>query len=445
MHRSSRSSLPFIAVLLSLAACGAPGDTSSEVSDRAAVDPATATDPGTDVEQARAQAQRDLILGEGAGVLDDAPKADALEIRSPELITPDVTTPWKTLASLPVVATAYGFALAVNDVDSTARLGFMFTDPAYQAQLQSQGVLWVGDGAYFGSSAVALYDFTGTGSSTVWIPYQGRLTPQTYSFSELRYDSGNSFYTTLYPSFGGLISVIENGGKGVWALTPNYVTARAHSVAFDSHVLYALASQQTVGLTLSTTPIASFGNLNDLWVNEATIETASAAATLPEMINAGGTLVGAYIVGGNAKIRATTSPSTVTTAAQFTQIGSCTGAAQVDIAYAGSFLYAACVSSSGVLTVKKANIASLASVSWSAVTTGVSGAVTAIDLAGQGSVISLAVRQSTSVEVFSAVTDTTPSFTMVIPGTFALQPASQGLALAVCDLTGARQLQTFLQ
>jgi hypothetical protein len=210
-------------------------------------------------------------------------------------------------------------------------------------------------------------------------------------------------------------------------------------------VLYALVAQQTVGLTLSTTPISSFGNLNDLWVDEATIETASAAATLPEMINAGGTLVGAYIVGGNAKIRATTSPSTITTGTQFTQIGSCTGAAQVDIAYANSLLYVGCVSSTGALTVKKASIANLSSVSWTPVTTGVSGAVTAIDLSGQGTAIALAVRQSTSVEVFSAVTDPTPSFDMVIPGTFALQAASQGLVLSVCDLTGARQVETFLQ
>jgi hypothetical protein len=440
-HRTFRAFSGFL--LLPLVACGQAVDTSGNASD----------EPSSTGESAeRAQAQRDMILGEGAvsdnGALGREP-SDTRESETDSVIRPDVGTTWSELAALPVVTTAYGFALAASDVDSKAHLGFMFTDVTYEAALASQGVLWNGDGAYFGANAVALYGFTGSGASTAWTAYQGRYTPQTYSFSELRYDSGNSFYTTDYPSFGGLISVIENGGKGVYALTPAYSTERAHSIAFNNHVLYALAAQASVGLTLSTTPIASFGNLDDLWVNKATIETAAAGATLPEMINAAGTLVGAYIVGGVATVRATTTPSTVTTAANFIPIplpaGTCSGATRVDIAYANSLLYAGCISSAGVLTVEKANISNLASVAWSTVTTGVSGAVTDLDLTGLGTVISLAVRQGTSVKVFTAVTDATPSFNMVIPGTFALQDAAEGLVLSVCDLTGARQVRTFLK
>jgi hypothetical protein len=439
MNRSNRSFLSLtIAVLPFLVACGTPGDASNGASDPPASDPA----PATDVAAARAQAQRDLILGGGEGVQREVVETQVTPAGG---ATPAGGVAWVQLASLPAVATAYSFALSDNDVDNTARLGFMFTDPTYEATLQSEGVLWAGDGAYFGANAVALYALTGSGSSSVWTPYQGRYTPQTYSFSELRYDSGNSYYTTLYSSFGGLISAIENGGKGVYALTPAYTTARAHSIAFDSHVLYALAAQQTVGLTLSTTPSSSFGNLNDLWTNEATIEAASANATLPEMINANGTLVGAYIVGTEAKVRATTTPSTVTSASQFNLIGTFTGAAQIAVAYANGELYAAYLSSSGALTVKEATISNLSSVTWNTVTNHVSGTVTALALTGLGSQIALAVRVGTSVEVFTNVSDAAPSFTQVIAGSIALQSAAQGLVLSVCNLGGTNQVETFLQ
>jgi hypothetical protein len=434
--------------LLLLAACGGQGETQT-----ASGGPGDGPLQDTEVEEARAQAQRDLILGQGSGTEYGTLGREAFETEASPAgkISPDVGSTWSELAALPAVTTAYGFALAVSDVDSKAHLGFMFTDATYEATLESQGVLWIGDGAYTGSNAVALYGLTGTGASRVWTAYQGRLTPQTYQFSELRYDSGNSFYTTLYPSFGGLISVIENGGKGVWALTPLYTTERAHSVAFNSHVLYALATQQSIGLTLSTTPISSFGNLSDLWTNLATIETAASSPSLPELIDAGGTLVGAYIGGtgttATATIRATTSPSTVTTASAFTSIGSCASATQVDVAYTSPYLYVACVTSTGTLSVQRANISSLSSIAWSAVATpGVTTAVSAIDLAGQGSVISLAVRQGTALKVFTSVSDPTPSFNMAIPGTFALQPAAEGLVLSVSNLSATtNQIRTFLK
>jgi hypothetical protein len=449
MISSQRTFIGLTGILLlssvgSFVGCSDPGGAAPS---NPTAEPAKAPAANEDVE-GRAQAQSDLILGGGAGVEYGYLGREAFEAQSvhPEVIHPDVGTTWSELAALPAVTSAYSFALAVSDVDSKAHLGFMFTDATYEAQLQSHGVLWVGDGAYFGANAVALYGFTGTGTSTVWTPYQGRYTPQTYAFSELRYDSGSSYYTTNYASFGGLISVIKDGGKGVYAVTPASTTARSHSVAFNGHVLYALAAQASIGLTLSTTPISSFGNLSDLWVDKATIETSTAAASLPELIDAGGTLVGAYIVGGGAKIRATMSPSTVTTAANFIPIGTCASATRVDIAYAGGLLYKACISSSGALSVQKANISNLSSVSWTTVTTGVSGTVTDLDLTGQGTVISLAVRQSTSVKVFTAVTDTTPSFNMVLPGTFALQAAAEGLVLSVCDLAGTtKQVRTFLK
>lgn len=355
------------------------------------------------------------------------------------------STGWTEITALPSVTTAYGFALGVNDTDNSARLGFMFTDVTYRASLISSGVLWDGGNSYSGANAIAIYNLQGTGSSATWTPYQGRVTPQTYSYSELTYDNGSSFYTTNYSSFGGLISVIKDGGKGVWALTPAYTGSRAHSVAFNNHVLYALAAQSGVGLTLSTTPISSFGNLNNLWTNLATIETTTANATLPKLINAGGTLVGAYITGGNAKVRATATPSTVTTATAFTDIGGCTGATKVDVAYANSLLYVGCVSSTGTLTVKSANISNPSSVTWSTVTTGVSGAVSDIDLSGLGTSISLAVRQGTSVRVFNSVTDTSPSYDQVIAGQFDLLNSSQGLVLSVCDLAGTtKQVRTFV-
>jgi hypothetical protein len=431
MHRSHSSRLAVSStVFLFLIACGTAGDPSKGSSDRPVTEPAAMTE----IEAARAQAQRDLILGGGAGTQ---------RVVSDSLVHPDTSGAWTQLASLPAVSTAYSFALAANDTDNTGRLGFMFSDTAYEATLQSEGVLWNGDGSYYGSNAIALYELTVSGSSYVWTPYQGRYTPQTYQYSELRYDSGNSYYTTLYTSFGGLISVIENGGKGVYALTPSYTTERAHSVAFNDHVLYALAEQDSIGLTLSTTPASSFGDLNDDWTNLATIETAT--TSLPEMINANGTLVGAYIDGTEAKVRATNSPSTITSASQFTVIGTFSTAAQVAVAYANSDLYVATLSSAGAVTVKKASIANLSSVTWSTVTTYVSGTVTALALTGSGSQISLGVRVGTAVEVFSNVTDTSPSFNQVVAGTIALQVAAQGLVLSVCNIGGTNQVETFLQ
>lgn len=230
-----------------------------------------------------------------------------------------------------------------------------------------------------------------------------------------------------------------------------YLNERAHSVAFNSHVLYALVAQQSIGLTLSTTPISSFGNLNDLWTNLATIETVASNPSVPELIDAGGTLVGAYILGtgatATATIRATTSPSTVTTAAAFKSIGSCASATQVDVAYTSPYLYVACVTSTGTLSVQKANISNLSSISWSTVATpGVTSAVSAIDLAGQGTVISLAVRQGSALKVFTNVSDATASFNMAIPGTFALQPATEGLVLSVSNLSATTNgIRTFLK
>ena len=199
-----------------------------------------------------------------------------------------------------------------------------------------------------------------------------------------------------------------------------------------------------MGLTLSRFPVDSFGQLSNLWTNLATIEASAAGAKAPKLIRAGGTLVGAYLAGGKAIVRATSTPASVTQASQFVEIGSCADATRVDVAWADSKLYVACIAASGALTVRSASIADLNAVAWTPVTTGVVGPVSDLDLSGLGTRASLAVRQGTAVRVYASVTDDTPSFDAVLPGTFDLQVAKEGLVLSVCDLAGNKTVRTFL-
>jgi len=375
----------------------------------------------------------------GNGVLEDA----EVDTGATKYIC-NTAQAWPELAALPSVTTAYSFALAVNDVDDGARLGFMFGDPAYREALSNQEVLWDGGGVYGGENVFAVYRLQGFGAQSSWNAYQGRYTPQYYSYSELSFDGGSSYYTTNYAAFGGLVSVVKDGGPGTYALTPAYGGSRAQSVAFVDHVLYGLIAQKNVGLTLSRFPVESFGQLSNLWTNLATIEAAAVDARAPKLIRAGGTLVGAYLADGQAFIRATATPGTVAQASDFVEIGSCAEATRVDLAWADSKLYVACVAADGALTVRSASIADLSAVAWAPVTTGVIGPVSDLDLSGLGTRVSLAVRQDTAVRVYASIADEMPSFDAVIPGSFDLQVAKEGLVLSVCDLAGSKTVRTFL-
>ncbi len=375
----------------------------------------------------------------GNGVLEDA----EVDAGATKYIC-NTAPAWPELAALPSVKTAYSFALAVNDIDEGARLGYMFGDPAYREALSNDDVLWDGGGVYGGANVLALYRLQGFGAQSSWKAYQGRYTPQHYSYSELSFDDGSSYYTTNFASFGGLVSVIKDGGMGTYALTAAYGGSRAHSIAFVEHVLYGLIAQKNVGLTLSRFPVDRFGQLSNLWTNLATIEAAAMDARAPKLIRAGGTLVGAYLADGKAFVRATATPASVAQASDFVEIGSCTEAARVDVAWADSKLYVACVAASGALTVRSASIDDLNDVAWAPVATGVVGPVSDLDLSGLGTRVSLAVRQGAAVRVYASVADETPSFDAVVPGTFDLQVAKEGLVLSVCDLAGSKTVRTFL-
>lgn len=375
----------------------------------------------------------------GNGVLDDG----EVDAGATKYIC-NTAPAWPELVALPSVTTAYSFALAVNDVDEGARLGFMFGDPAYRQALTNEGQIWDGGGVYSGPNVLALYNLQGVGAQSRWTAYQGRYTPQFYSYSELSFDSGSSYYTTNFSSFGGLISVVKDGGAGTYALTAAYGGSRAHSIAFVDHVLYGLIAQKNVGLTLSRFPVDRFGQLSNLWTNLATIEAAAANATAPKLIRAGNALVGAYVAGGRASVRATTTPGSVAQASDFVEIGSCADATRVDVAWADSKLYVACIAADGALTVRSASIADLNAVAWAPVVTGVVGPVSDLDLSGLGTRISLAVRQGTAVRAYASIMDAAPSFDAVLPGTFDLQVAKEGLVLSVCDLAGNKTVRTFL-
>jgi hypothetical protein len=346
------------------------------------------------------------------------------------------------MPSLPVVTTVQGFALTASADDASARLGFMFTDATYRQTLLNSGTIQNFGGSYDGPNAYATYKVV----SSAWSPYEGRTTPQTYAFSQLVVASNASYYTTNYPSFGGLISVIRNGGKGAYALTPAFTTRKAHSIAVPvgSTDLYALAAQST-GLTFSKFPIAQFGLVfpND-WTDLATLSASATTVSSPQVVMAGTKLAASYVLGSDAVIRATDSPAAVTSAASLPVIGGCTGASLADIGWNGTLLYAACVSPSGALTVKSASLANLSSVTWTPVPTSITGVVTALDLEASSTGVSLAIRIGSAVEVYKSVTDASPTFNQAQPGAFDLARTANGIVLAVCDLTGDRTLRTWV-
>jgi len=347
------------------------------------------------------------------------------------------------MPALPVVTTVQGFALAASADDSSARLGFMFTDATYRQTLLTAGAIQNLGGSYDGPNAYATYKVI----SSAWSPYEGRTTPQTYAFSELVVASSASYYTTNYPSFGGLISVIRNGGTGAYALTPAFTTRKAHSIAVPtgSSELYSLAAQSgATGLTFSKFPSSQFGvTFPNSWTNMAVLAASATTVASPQVVMAGTKLAASYILGADAVIRATDSPATVSSAASLPVIGGCVGATLADIAWNGTELYAACVSPSGVLLVKRASIANLASVTWTTVTTSITGVVTALDLEASSTGVSLAIRIGTAVKVYKNVTDASATFDEVRPGSFDLVRSSDGIVIVICDLAGDRILRTW--
>ncbi|HEX4341233.1 MAG TPA: hypothetical protein VH062_35230 [Polyangiaceae bacterium] len=348
------------------------------------------------------------------------------------------------LPSLPVVTTVNGFALTASADDGGARLGFMFTDPTYRQTLLNAGTIQNMGGSYDGPGAYATYKIV----SSAWSPYEGRTTPQTYAFSELVVASSASYYTTNYPSFGGLVSAIRNGGKGVYALTPAFTTRKAHSIAVPvgSTVMYSLVAQSgTTGLTFSNIAINQFGiTFPNAWVNMATLATDASTAKAPQLVVAGTKMAASYILNGDAVIRATNSASGVTSATSIPVIGGCAGSPLADIAWDGSLLWVACTNSAGTLTVKKASLASLTGVVFTTVPTSITGNVTDLDFEASSTGVSIAVRVGTSVKVYKNVTDATANFDDVRSGTFDLARTSNGITLAICDMAGDRTLRTWV-
>jgi hypothetical protein len=353
-----------------------------------------------------------------------------------------VAPAYPEIAKLPVVTAAHGFAVTASEDDGTAHLGFMFTDATYQQTLLNAGAITNLGAAYSGPNTYVTYRFGASG----WEPYEGRETPQTYAFSELVIADGASYYTTNYPAFGGLVAALQNGVKAAYALTPAFTTRKAHSIAVPkgSDRLYALAAQKTPGLTLSSFPLADFGQLSNDWTDQAVLDTASSTVSSPVLVVAGTTLVASYIQGAGAVVRATASPATVAQDSDMPVIGGCADAVLADIAWDGQSLYIACETSGDALIVSKASLADLGNVEPLTVTTSVKGKVTALDLEASATGVSLAIRQGSAIRVYANLADAFPAFDAVLPGDFDLARATDGITLAVCDLTGDRTLRTFV-
>jgi hypothetical protein len=338
---------------------------------------------------------------------------------------------WRELPALPAVQTAYSFSLALGP-DKKPRLGYMFQDAAYrQALLDQGGVLWDGGGVYTGTQVLGIYQL----AAGAWSPYQGRLTPQSYRFSELVYSGNDSYYTTSYSPFGGLVSAIKNGQAGAYALTPAFTTRRAHSIGFLNGELYALIAQKTAGLTLSTFPAAQLGTtLNNLWTNVVQLAPNASSVVDPALVPAGDWLVAGYVLNGAAEVRATKTPGTLAAAADFTVLGGCDNAAQLDLAWDGSKLYRSCVDAQGALSIASTD-PSVTPTVWSSLALGVKGAVADVELSTTAGKLVLAVRQGSAIRVYASATDIAPSFDAVLPGTFDVVAAADSITLAVADLT----------
>ena len=125
----------------------------------------------------------------GAGPLTSEEIAD--QYGDVESVSNAVLGTFVAMPALPVVNTVHGFALTASADDSSARLGFMFTDATYRQTLLTAGAIQNLGGVYDGPNAYATYKVI----SNAWAPYEGRTTPQTYAFSELVVASNASYFT----------------------------------------------------------------------------------------------------------------------------------------------------------------------------------------------------------------------------------------------------------
>ncbi len=350
------------------------------------------------------------------------------------------------LAAFPALSTVYSFSLAV-DSTGTPHLGLMFGDAAYREVVQS-ALADLGGGVYDGANTYVTFRM-GAGS---WTAYEGRGTPQYYKFSELALANGASYYTTNYGSFGGLIAVIRNGGKGTYAQTGISSARKAHSIAVPAGSAYLfslMAQSNSTGLTLALFPIERFGaTYPNYWVDLVKLEATTGDISSPQLLVAGERLAALYLQGTKAVLRATAIP-TVFTAASIALvdvpiIGQCDDASLAKIAWDGSALYLACVDSAGALSISRASsLADLSAVIFGPIAHSVSGTVDALDLDASATGVSLAVRQGASVRVYESLAATQPAFERELAGAIDLARSDKGLVLSICEMDGDKVLRTF--
>lgn len=372
------------------------------------------------------------------------------------------TPPWKAGRSLPAVETAYSFSLAANTTDGRAHLGFFFLDADYQAELE--GALWDGGGVYSGAFTYVTYRLDSAGE---WVPYEGRKTPQFYEHSELLVFNDESFYTTQFPAFGGLLSVIKNGGEGAYAPTAAFTGERAHSLSFmggdDEHIYFAIAQNDAgvfgagnQGLVLARLPAddGSFVTWPPAWQLITTLEPLEVAQDDVSEIrlnNAGDALVASYLVAGVAKFYATRDLEGIDSAVagngepELREIARCADAILADAAFDGELLYIACVDAGGDLEIRRAAIDDLtAEPAWEIVPTRIGGAIDAIDLeASAERGVSIALRQGERLRVYTWLSGD-PSFDEALVGDFDHAHSAAGVILSVCDQEGDGIVRTFI-
>jgi len=358
--------------------------------------------------------------------------------------------PLREIAPLPQVDTIHSFSLTVDTADGAPRLGFMFQDPDYAEEVDS--VLPRHGGVYVGNVVYVTERLEEDG----WVAYNGRKTPQNYSYSELLVVDGTSFYTTSYNLFGGLISLIATGpaiaeehiGKGLYGLTPAFTTRRAHSIAVfpGTTDIYMLAAQSgTAGFSLLSAPFSAIGDLGNRYITKAKFDEVTAADVYdPQLLVAGNTLIASYREGSEVVVRASANPGSIASATDMPVIGGCSNASLGETAVDGEYLYLACLDASRTLTLRRLELGALPAATFDEVEISELAGVDALDLEASLTGLSLAIRQGSTIRVWDDVSAPAPIFEESIEGSFDLVRSAKGLVLSVADLEGDKILRTFV-
>ena len=383
---------------------------------------------------------------------DDESSAQNSSTTEPTPPTPDPPLPqveaWKEVTEISIEG-LYSFDLGIND--ATIDLGVMCSTSGY------------GDGnvnlpAGFGGTGNALVLHEFDSENNTWSVQGGRTTPQNYKYSELLFDNGDSYYSTNYASFGGLLAVVKNGGSGTSAMNGGLF----HNIAIQGAFIYSLALQKEkaaswagpaveggIGLcAYDKTKFAALGGASSgVWSREM-VDTQYDKISDPCLIVAGDYLVGAYVKNeggendGKLYVRRTNVPDDIAGKVEtnFPSFGpSLKNIREVELAWDGTKVYAATISEENELTIHSCPL-NEEPLTWTVERTMAD--VNDVDFASTTGKVAFSVRQNDAVKVYKKIKETEAGLT--VTGTFTkdgigrlfdIEGVGELLCLSVWDAT----------